>query len=149
MSRKDEINKLAAILMERRDALRKALAGDDTALRDLQKHYGGDMVDLALDAVNDEINYQLAAAESRELNQIEEALKRIEAGTYGICEVTGKPIPLARLQALPYATTTIEAQRMIEEGLVSEDEGGDWSRVVDYNMDDSPTSMNDFFPLSD
>ncbi len=149
MSRKEEISKLESVLVERRDAVRKALAGDESALRDLQKNFGGDMVDLALDAVNDEINYQLAAVESRELHQIEEALKRIEAGTYGICEITGKQIPLARLQALPYATTTIEAQRMIEEGLVAEDEGGDWSRVVDYGSDDSPSSMSDFYPMAD
>ncbi len=149
MSRKEEISKLEKVLLERREALRKAIAGDATALRDLQKHYGGDMVDLALDSVNDEINYQLAAVETRELNLIEEALKRIEMGTYGICEITGKQIPLARLQALPYATTTIEAQRMIEEGLVDEDEGGDWSRVVDYGSDDSPASLNDFYPLTD
>jgi DnaK suppressor protein len=149
MSRKEEIEKLEKILLERRDALRKALAGDESALRDLQKHYGGDVVDLALDSANDEINYQLAAVESRELQQIEEALERIANGTYGICEITGKPIPLARLQALPYATTTIEAQRMIEEGLIGEDEGGDWSRVVDFGSDDSPTSLNDFFPMAD
>lgn len=149
MSRKEEISKLESVLVERRDAVRKALAGDESALRDLQKNFGGDMVDLALDAVNDEVNYQLAAVETRELNQIEEALKRIEAGTYGVCEITGKQIPLARLQALPYATTTIEAQRMIEEGLVAEDEGGDWSRVVDYGNDDSPSSMSDFYPMAD
>ncbi len=147
MSRREEIQKLETILLARRDALRKALAGDESALRDLQKHSGGDVVDLALDSANDEINYQLAAVESRELQLIEEALQRIANGTYGICEITGKPIPLARLQALPYATTTIEAQRMLEEGLIAEDEGGDWSRVVDYGNDDATTSLNDFFPL--
>ena len=35
-------------------------------------------------------------------------LPRLDEGTYGDCEVSGKPIPLARLEALPYATTTVE-----------------------------------------
>jgi len=42
------------------------------------------------------------------LEKVERALKRMDKGTYGICEVSGKPIPLARLEALPYASTTVE-----------------------------------------
>lgn len=43
------------------------------------------------------------------LHDIDHALQRIEEGTYGICEVTGKPIPVARLRAIPWATMTVEA----------------------------------------
>jgi len=43
------------------------------------------------------------------LEKVIHAQDRMEKGLYGICEVTGKPIPLARLEALPYATTTVEA----------------------------------------
>ncbi|HZO88124.1 MAG TPA: TraR/DksA C4-type zinc finger protein [Chthonomonadaceae bacterium] len=43
------------------------------------------------------------------LRRIDIALARIEEGTYGICEVTGKPIPVERLRALPWATMTVEA----------------------------------------
>ena len=42
------------------------------------------------------------------LEKVERALKRMDEGTYGDCEVSGKPIPIARLEALPYATTTVE-----------------------------------------
>lgn len=42
------------------------------------------------------------------LDKVEKALTKIDDGTYGICEVSGDPIPLARLEALPYATTTVE-----------------------------------------
>lgn len=42
------------------------------------------------------------------LEKVNRALGRIEDGTYGICEVSGEPIPVARLEALPYATTTVE-----------------------------------------
>ena len=43
------------------------------------------------------------------LDAIFHAQERMEKGLYGICEVTGEPIPLARLEAIPYATTTVEA----------------------------------------
>ena len=42
------------------------------------------------------------------LEKVERALKRMDEGTYGVCEISGKPIPLARLEALPYASTTVE-----------------------------------------
>lgn len=44
-----------------------------------------------------------------ELHEIDRALEAIANGTYGICRITGKPIPIERLRALPWATTTREA----------------------------------------
>ncbi len=94
--------------------LRKALAGDLSLLKQLREQTGGDVVDAALDAAQDEISSQLAEVESRELANIERALVRIKSGTYGECEVCGERIPLARLNALPYATSCIECQRAAE-----------------------------------
>lgn len=48
------------------------------------------------------------------LSQIDAALARLDAGTYGICESCGKPIPPSRLEALPYATLCIEDQSRVE-----------------------------------
>jgi len=42
------------------------------------------------------------------LAQVERALQRMDAGTYGLSEVSGRPIPLERLEALPWATTTVD-----------------------------------------
>jgi RNA polymerase-binding protein DksA len=42
------------------------------------------------------------------LEKVQHALDRMDEGTYGICEVSGKPIPVARLEALPYATMLVE-----------------------------------------
>lgn len=47
------------------------------------------------------------------LEKVRRAEDRMEKGLYGICEVTGKPIPLARLEALPYATTVVEAANRV------------------------------------
>jgi len=71
MARKDSILKLRELLLMRRDAMRKALAGDLSLLKSLREQIGGDVVDAALDASQDEISSQLAEVESRELASIE------------------------------------------------------------------------------
>ncbi|MCX7414040.1 MAG: TraR/DksA family transcriptional regulator [Planctomycetia bacterium] len=114
MARKDALLSLRAILVRRRDALRSALAGDLTLLKELRSESPGDVIDAALDSTQDEISSQLAEVESRELASIENALERIRSGQYGTCEYCGCKIPLARLNALPYATMCIACQREVE-----------------------------------
>jgi DnaK suppressor protein len=124
--------------------LRQALAGDLSSLKELRGQPGGDTLDVALDAANDEINSQLAEMESRELSRIEKALERMRNGTYGICEITGKPIPLARLQALPYATTRVDAQRELERQGLANDIGPDLGRIADPEPDNESLALTDF-----
>lgn len=143
MNRKEAILKLRQVLIKRRDALRKALAGDLSSLKELREQSGGDLVDAALDSAQDEISSQLAEVESRELTQIENALERMRNGTYGLCEVTGKPIPLARLQALPYATMCIEAQREAERSGEMPRRNADWSRILDTGPVDNDVAISD------
>jgi len=114
MSRKDALNKLRDVLLVRREALRKALDGDLSLLQSLSQD-GGDVMDAAMDTAQDEISSQLVEVESRELSQIEDALCRLKEGHYGDCEHCNKPIPLARLQAVPYATMCIECARKQEK----------------------------------
>lgn len=115
MARKEALSSLRAILIRRRDALRSALNGDLTLLKELRSESPGDVIDAAVDTAQDEISSQLAEVEARELGSIENALERMNAGTYGSCEVCGGKIPLARLQALPYATMCILCQRETEQ----------------------------------
>ncbi len=96
MARKDGMAKMRQLLVMRRDALRKALAGDLSLLKQLREQSAGDVVDFALDSAQDEINSQLAEVESRELARIEIALERIRTGEYGLCESCGGRIPMAR-----------------------------------------------------
>lgn len=143
MTRKEAIRNMHQVLIKRRDALRKALAGDLSLLKELNAQASGDVVDAALDSVQDEISSQLAEVESRELARIEVALERMREGQYGICEGCGTNIPLARLNALPYATLCIKCQREAER------EGGggstnvDWSRLLDVHGSDNDVSIND------
>jgi len=143
MARKDAILNMRNVLIRRRDALRKALAGDLSLLKELRQQSVGDMVDAALDSAQDEISSQLAEVESRELSSIEKALEQMRRGTYGICEYCGGKIPMARLNALPYATSCIECQREAER---RGDAGGgsqDWGRVLETNYGDTDVSVND------
>ena len=67
MARKDALFNMRQILLKRRDALRSALAGDLSLLKELRGQTAGDVVDAALDCAQDEISSQLAEVESREL----------------------------------------------------------------------------------
>jgi DnaK suppressor protein len=136
MARKDAIQNMYDILIKRRDALRKALTGDLSLLRELRaQSTSGDVVDAALDAAHDEINSQLAEVESRELANIERAIARIREGGYGICEGCGEKIKLARLNALPYATCCIDCQRELERTGEASFGGSDWGDLLDSDSD--------------
>lgn len=125
MARKDTVANMREVLVTRRDALRKALAGDLSALKDLREQSSGDVVDFALDSAQDEISSQLAQVESRELSLIDAALGRMRDGTYGICEVCSNNIPIVRLQALPYAICCVNCQAELEKN------GTDWTQLLD------------------
>jgi DnaK suppressor protein len=143
MSRKDVILKIREILIKRRDALRRVLAGDLSMLAELRAQTSGDVVDAALDSVQDEISSQLAEVESRELARIEYALERMHDGEYGVCEGCGNAIPFARLHALPYATYCIGCQREAERQGAAASSDVDWSRLLDSPLGDTDLSIND------
>jgi DnaK suppressor protein len=71
--------------------------------------------DAGSDAYDRDFALNLLSQEQDALYEIEEALKRFDAGTYGICEMSGKPIPQARLEAIPFARFTVECQTQIEK----------------------------------
>jgi RNA polymerase-binding transcription factor DksA len=66
------------------------------------------------EAFDQALSLDLAAAERRIVKEINDALRRIEAGTYGMCELTGKPISPDRLEELPWARHTIQAAMELE-----------------------------------
>jgi DnaK suppressor protein len=131
MARKDSLGNMRQILIKRRDALRKALAGDLSLLKELRAQTAGDLVDAALDSAQDEISSQLAEVESRELANVENALERMRTGNYGVCEGCSCKIPMARLNALPYATYCIQCQREAEKYGSIGGHDQDWGRLSD------------------
>ena len=68
----------------------------------------GDFGDLAQDITNTDTQWAVDRNEERLLAQVERALQRMDQGTYGLSEISGKPIPVERLEAIPWASTNVE-----------------------------------------
>ena len=75
------------------------------------------MADVGTDTFDQEFALNLAASDREKLAEIDAALQRIIDRTYGVCQITGKPIPKARLDANPLAKHTVEAARLVERGV--------------------------------
>jgi RNA polymerase-binding transcription factor DksA len=76
--------------------------------------YSLHMADSGTDNFDRDFALNLLSSDQDAIYEIEEALKRIEKNTYGICELTGKTIPKARLTAIPWTRFTVEAQAQLE-----------------------------------
>ena len=77
--------------------------------------YGVHMADSGTDNFDRDFNLSLLSADQDVIYEIEEALKRIEKGTYGMCEITEKAIPQTRLNAIPWARFRVDAQSELEQ----------------------------------
>ncbi len=115
---KQEIEKFKKILLESRAHILHSIKGtqEDVKDADESKGYSQHQADEGTDDFGKTIILEVANKGYSVLKQIEKALTRIEEGTYGTCELTGKEIPKARLEAIPYATMTVEAQQKLERG---------------------------------
>src|SRR5918993_3066317 len=80
-----------------------------------------DVADMSLQDVSQEIEYRLSERESQMVADIDQALLRLDEGSYGVCARCGKEIPDARLEAVPTARYDAECQTLIEQG-TGEDE---------------------------
>lgn len=76
--------------------------------------YGQHMADAGTDTFDRDFALSMVASEQEALSEIDAAIKRIHDGTYGICEITGKPISKERLVAVPFTRYSAEAQKEIE-----------------------------------
>ena len=77
--------------------------------------YGVHMADSGTDNFDRDFNLSLLSSDQDVIYEIEEALKRIEKDTYGVCEITGKPIPQTRLNAIPWTRFRVDAQSELEQ----------------------------------
>ena len=77
--------------------------------------YGVHMADSGTDNFDRDFNLSLLSSDQDVIYEIEEALKRIEKETYGTCEITGKPIPQTRLNAIPWTRFRVDAQSELEQ----------------------------------
>ncbi len=92
-----------------KDSLRSRADGSEASA------FGMHQADAGSDAYDRDFALSLLSQEQDSLYEIDEALKRIETGAYGVCEISGKPIMHARLEALPFTRYTVECQAEIEK----------------------------------
>jgi RNA polymerase-binding transcription factor DksA len=108
-------------LLQLRDAMVDSMAGvaQDTLRSRAEgseaSAFGMHQADAGSDAYDRDFALSLLSQEQDALYEIDQALKRIEVGTYGVCEMSGKHIPRARLEAIPFARFTVECQSQLEK----------------------------------
>ena len=112
------------LLEKRREILKNVNEIEDEALNKSRLDATGDlssmpihMADLGTDNFEQEFALGLMDSERKLLHEIDDALQRIDEGTYGICEGTGKSIRKARLEAQPWARYCVEYARKLEQGI--------------------------------
>ncbi len=113
IQQRDKIYQLRDSILESmhgvaKDTLRSRAEGSEASA------FGMHQADAGSDAYDRDFALSLLSQEQDALYEIEEALKRIELGTYGVCEMSGKTIMVARLEALPFARYTVECQAEVE-----------------------------------
>lgn len=119
-----DLERFRALLEERRAELADAIAGlnHDGPLTDeaggfvsarADDHH---LADTATDTYARELDEGLAGDAERLLAEVEAALARLGAGTYGLCRICGREIGAERLEAVPYATLCIDDKRLEERG---------------------------------
>lgn len=92
-----------------KDSLRSRADGSEASA------FGMHQADAGSDAYDRDFALSLLSQEQDSLYEIDEALKRLETGSYGTCEMSGKPIPQPRLEALPFTRYTVECQAELEK----------------------------------
>jgi RNA polymerase-binding transcription factor DksA len=76
--------------------------------------YSIHMADAGTDSFDRDLTLSLASFEQEALYEVDAALQRVDDGTYGVCELTGQPIPWKRLEAIPWTRFSIEAEVQLE-----------------------------------
>lgn len=112
---KPEWQRYFNILIELRERLRNQMAGLAKESAEQLAGYSLHMADSGTDNFDRDFALSLLSSDQDAVYEIESALKRIERQTYGVCELTAKAIPKARLDAIPWTRFTVEAQMQLEK----------------------------------
>lgn len=118
--KKTDIAKFKKRLEDMQRQLTHSLKGSTAEVKtpDEATGYSQHQADQGTDDFDRTISLEVTSKEYGILRQIERALDKIKEDTYGICDITGEEIPLARLEAVPYAIMTVKAQEKFEKGLL-------------------------------
>jgi DnaK suppressor protein len=112
----DELAKLHKALIEEQDRILADCRRDLSAIQAIQVEGVEDLAELASMDVDQDLLLAYLEQDRETLLLIEEALQRMEEGTYGVCLLTGEPIPVERLREVPWARYLEGVQEKIERG---------------------------------
>lgn len=109
----EELEEFRQLILKKRSAAIEEIEQMNSRLEDAQEQTAGytyHMADSGTDAMEREMLYLMISRQQKFIGYLDRALRRIENKTYGICKITGKPIPKKRLEAVPHTETTVEAK---------------------------------------
>jgi len=119
--KKEDLERFKALITERYSVSLEELRYREASAMENQRETGAELssyanhpAEAASDYANLTMNLNLAERDSKYLKQLEDALNRIENGTFGICNVCKKPIPMIRLEAVPTATKCFECKNEVK-----------------------------------
>lgn len=124
-----KIKEIRSELVEMRDSILKTV-------RKQQVEEGvdnGDSVDQASQSIEKELAFELSDNERNTLDMIEAAIRKVDNGTYGLCEATQRPIGRLRLEAIPYCRYSIEYQNQLENKETDAEPGPDFSTIGEFS----------------
>jgi RNA polymerase-binding protein DksA len=131
---------LAWLTPAKRKDIRDTLVGmRDDILKTVRKQQveegvdNGDSVDQASQSIEKELLFELSDNERGTLDMIEAAIRKIDNGTYGLCEATQRPISRQRLEAIPYCRYSIEYQNQLEHKETEAEPGPDFSTIGEFS----------------
>ncbi len=116
--KKADLKKYEELLLEKKKALLEEMGVIGTTIKDASgdlSSYSYHMADQGTDTMDREMAFMFASKSGRLVYHIDEALRRIQEGTYGKCQSCGKQISQARLEAVPHARLCIECKAKEEE----------------------------------
>jgi DnaK suppressor protein len=127
------LKKLSEILGNVTSMESEALRRDRSDLSNMPIH----MADLGTDSCEIDNIIGLVDSERKILVEVNEALRRIEDGTYGICEGRGEPIPKQRLKAIPWARYCVACATLLEKGILAKKSGQEYFSAFPDDSDDN------------
>ncbi|MGE3164158.1 MAG: TraR/DksA family transcriptional regulator [Planctomycetota bacterium] len=112
---KKEIDEFSSLLLQKRHFLTGNMQDLEQGVGDIGgSGSGGDSADLGAETYEADLSLSLLESEGNVIQKIDAALGRLQEGSFGVCDMCEKPIPKARLKAIPWAPFCVDCQRKEE-----------------------------------
>ena len=136
---KKELKQMESLLLVRKNILLREVEERVKKYRDANSGKLTDIAEIASSVSDGELEMLVAEEDARELKQIEDAIARIRAGHYGMCEQCGRAIKKARLKAIPFTTLCVSCKEEEEK------ECNDKSAQKKYDWESISQKLSDIY----